>query len=169
MPFVVETERLTLRRLTIDDSAFILELLNDPAFLRFVGDKGVRTIEEARQYLIDGPLASYDQLGFGLYLVVLNSTQQPIGMCGLIKREALDDVDIGFAFLPEFRRRGYAFEAAAAVKDYAINVLGLGRLLAITNQDNAGSIKVLEKIGLKFDKLIRLAPETDEIRLYRTE
>ena len=169
MPFVVETERLTLRRLTIDDAPFILELLNDPAFLRFVGDKGVRTIEEARRYLIDGPLASYEQLGFGLYLVVLNSTQQPIGMCGLIKREALDDVDIGFAFLPEFRRRGYAFEAAAAVKDYAINVLGLGRLLAITNQDNAGSIKVLEKIGLKFDKLIRLAPETDEIRLYRTE
>jgi RimJ/RimL family protein N-acetyltransferase len=165
---VVETERLTLRRFTTEDAPFILELLNDPAFLRFVGDKGVRTLKDARQYLVDGPLASYEQLGFGLYLVALKTTHEPIGMCGLIKRDTLEDVDIGFAFLPEFRRRGYGFEAAAAVKDYALKVLGLKLLLAITNQDNAGSIRVLEKMGFKFDRLIRLAPDADELRLYRT-
>lgn len=166
---VLETEHLTLRRFNPADAPFILDLLNDPAFLRFIGDKGVRSLDDAQQYLLNGPLASYEELGFGLYLVSLKATEEPIGMCGLIKREALEDVDIGFAFLPQFRSRGYGFEAAVAVKEYALKVLGLNRLLAITNQDNVGSIRVLEKIGLKFSRLIRLAPDSTELRLYSTE
>ncbi len=163
---VLETERLTLRRLSLDDAAFILELLNDPSFLRFIGDKGVRNLEDARQYILKGPIESYQQLGFGIYLVALKTTEVPIGICGLLKRDALEDVDIGFAFLPEFRSRGYAFESAAAVKDYARNIIGLKRLLAITNNDNQASIRVLEKIGLKFEQMIRLTEDTPEIRLY---
>jgi ribosomal-protein-alanine N-acetyltransferase len=167
--YVLETERLSLRRLTTDDAPFILELLNDPAFLQFIGDKGVRNLEDARQYILQGPMLSYETLGFGLYLVTLKGTDTPIGICGLIKRDALEDVDIGFAFMPDFRSSGYGSESALAVRDYGMNVLGLKRLLAITNPDNVGSIKVLEKIGLKFDRLIRLTPESEEIRLYRTD
>jgi [ribosomal protein S5]-alanine N-acetyltransferase len=167
--YVLETERLTLRRLSLDDAAFILELLNDPSFLRFIGDKGVRNLEDARQYVLKGPIASYQQLGFGIYLVALKTTRVPIGMCGLVKRDALEDVDIGFAFLPEFRSQGYALESAAAVKDYGLSVLGLQRLLAITNKDNEASIRVLEKIGLKFERMIRLTEDSPEIRLYTSD
>ena len=167
--YVLETERLTLRRLSLDDAAFILELLNDPSFLRFIGDKGVRNLEDARRYILKGPIESYQQLGFGIYLVALKTSMVPIGMCGLVKRDALEDADIGFAFLPEFRSRGYAFESAAAVKDYGLSVLGLQRLLAITNKDNEGSIRVLEKIGMKFDRMIRLTSDSPEIRLYTSD
>ncbi|MDQ2855212.1 MAG: GNAT family N-acetyltransferase [Acidobacteriota bacterium] len=166
---VFETERLALRKLSLDDAGFILELLNDPSFLRFIGDKNVRTLEDARQYLVTGPLESYERLGYGLYLVALKPTGVPLGICGLIKRDALAAVDIGFAFLPEFRAKGYAFESAAAVKDYGLNVLGLDCLLAITNPDNTGSIRVLEKIGLRFERMIRLAPDNPEIRLYTSD
>ncbi len=163
---VVETERLALRKLALDDADFILTLLNDPAFLHFIGDKNVRNLEDARRYLLQGPLDSYERLGFGLYLVALKATDTPMGICGLIKRDALADVDIGFAFLPEFRLQGYAFEAAIAVKEYARRELGLKCLLAITNPDNAGSIRVLEKLGLKFERMIRLTEDSPEIRLY---
>ncbi|MCU1266675.1 MAG: Protein N-acetyltransferase, RimJ/RimL family [Acidobacteria bacterium] len=166
---VLETERLTLRKLSLDDAGFILELLNDSMFLRFIGDKNVRDIEAGRQYILKGPQESYERLGFGLYLVALKSNLIPIGICGLVKRDALADVDIGFAFLPEFRARGYAFESAAAVKDYGLNTIGLRRLLAITNPDNVASIRVLEKIGLKFEGMIRLTEDSPEIRLYSSE
>ena len=125
---VLETERLILRHLTTEDAAFILELLNDAAFLHFIGDKGVRTLPDAQQYIIDGPIESYVRLGFGSYLVELKDSGLPIGMCGLIKREQLADVDIGFAFLPDYRRNGYATEAATAVRDYALKTLGLPRI-----------------------------------------
>lgn len=166
---VLETDRLALRKLSLDDAGFILGLLNDPSFLRFIGDKNVRNLEDARQYISKGPLESYERLGFGLYLVALKTTGVPLGICGLIKRDVLEHVDIGFAFLPEFRANGYAFESAAAVRDYGLNVLRLGRLLAITNPDNTGSIRVLEKIGLRFERMIRLAPESSEIRLYTSD
>jgi RimJ/RimL family protein N-acetyltransferase len=166
---VLETERLILRKLSLDDAGFILELLNDPSFLRYIGDKNVRNLEDARQYLLKGPLESYERLGYGLYLVALKSTGVPIGICGLIKRDTLEAVDIGFAFLPEFRTKGYGFESAAAVKEHGLKELDLGRLLAITNPDNTGSIRVLEKIGLRFDRMIRLAPDSPEIRLYSSD
>ena len=97
---VIETPRLALHRLTTDDADFILELLNEPSFLRYIGDKGVRTREDACQYILAGPMASYDRFGFGLYRVERKDSGEPIGMCGLLKRESLEDVDVGFAFLP---------------------------------------------------------------------
>jgi len=163
---VLETNRLTLRELSSDDAAFILRLLNEPSFLRFIGDKHVRTLDDARQYIHDGPIASYKKNGFGLYLVQLKSTETPIGMCGLLKRETLSDVDIGFAFVPESWNKGYAFESAAAIMSYAKDVLKLPRIVAITNKDNEASAKLLEKLGLHFERLIRLTGDDEEIRLF---
>ena len=163
---VVETERLVLRRISSEDAEFILELLNQPSFLQYIGDKGVRNSEDAIQYIQTGPVASYDRFGFGLYLVELKESGTPIGMCGLLKRETLADVDVGFAFLPDYWSRGYAFEAAAAVMTYGREVLGLRRIVAITSLDNAASIKLLEKIGLRFERLIKLTEDQPEVRLF---
>lgn len=164
--FTLETERLTLREVSTDDADFILRLLNEPSFLRFIGDKGVRNLQDARQYILNGPIASYNQNGFGLYLVVLKSMNTSIGMCGLIKRETLADVDIGFAFLPEFWNKGYALESATAVFSYGKNVLKLPRIVAITNKDNVTSGKLLERLGLHFDRLIDLNGDGDETKLF---
>jgi RimJ/RimL family protein N-acetyltransferase len=147
---VLETERLVLRPFTTDHAPFILTLLNEPSFLRYIGDKKVRTLEDARQYLLNGPIASYERNGFGLCLVELKDSQTAIGMCGLLKREELPDPDIGFAFLPDFWNKGFAFEAAAAVMNDARARLKLNRILAIVNPDNYASIKLLERLGLKF-------------------
>ena len=166
---VLETERLNLRALSAEDAEFILELLNEPSFLHNIGDKGVRTIDDAVQYILNGPVESYQRLGFGLWLVELKDSNVPIGMCGLVKRDALTDVDIGYAFLPRFWSMGYAYESASAVMSYARDVLGLKRLLAVTNQDNTGSIKVLEKLGLKFDRMVRLSADGPEIKLFASE
>jgi len=166
---VLQTERLNLRRMSPDDAEFIVELLNDSAFLRFIGDKGVRTIEDARQYILTGPMESYERHGFGLWLVGLKGQKTPIGICGFLKRDTLSDVDLGFAFLPQFRSKGYAFESAAAVMDYGRKVLGLRRVVAITNEDNVGSIRVLEKIGMSFDRMIRLSDDGPEIKLLASD
>ena len=163
---VTETGRLVLRRVTVADAPFILELLNDPDWLRFIGDKGVRTIEDARGYIETGPLASYARHGFGLYVVALRTDPRPIGLCGLVKRDVLPDVDIGYALLPQFRGSGYAHEAAAAVLRLARDDVGLPRIAAITNTDNARSIRVLEKLGLAFERMVRLSPDAPEIRYF---
>lgn len=163
---ILETERLTLRELTVDDAAFILELLNDPDWLRFIGDKGVRTLEDARGYIEKGPMDMYARLGFGLFLSELKDGKVPIGMCGLIKRDALEDVDIGFAFLPAFRGKGYALEAASAVLALGRNRFRLSRIVAITHPDNVDSGKLLERLGLRFERMIRLSPGDSEVRLF---
>jgi RimJ/RimL family protein N-acetyltransferase len=165
---VLQTERLLLRRLSSDDAEFILELLNQPSFLHYIGDKGLRTNDDAINYIQTGPVASYERFGFGLYLVELKDTAVPLGICGLLKRDALPDVDVGFAFLPYYWSRGYAFEAAAAVMNYGKEVLGLRRIVAITSLDNEASIRLLEKIGLKFERLIKLAEDQSEVRLFGT-
>ena len=166
---VLATARLDLRRMTIDDAEFILQLLNDPDFIRFIGDKGVKTVDDARQYIVNGPMASYERHGFGLWLVELKPSSIPVGMCGLLKRETLDDVDIGFAFLPRYRSRGYGFESAVAVMQYGRHVLGLKRIVAITDPDNVGSIRLLQKIGLSFDRMIKLADDSREVSLLASE
>ncbi len=163
---VLETERLVLRRLCLDDDAFILQLLNEPSFLHYIGDKGVRSLDDAHAYLLQGPIASYERHGFGLYRVEMKTSGVPMGICGLLKRDTLDDVDVGFAFLPAFWLQGYAFESAAAVLAYGKHTLGLRRIVAITQPDNVGSIKTLEKLGLTFERMVRFAEEEDEIRLY---
>jgi ribosomal-protein-alanine N-acetyltransferase len=167
--FKLDTERLTLRELSIEDAEFILGLLNQPSFIRFIGDKGVRNLEDARQYILNGPIASYKQHGFGLFLVQLKAVNTPIGMCGLLKRESLADVDIGFAFLPEFWKKGYALESAAAVFSYGKDVLKLPRIVAITNKDNDASGTLLEKLGLSFDRIIDLNGNGDETKLFISE
>ncbi len=162
---ILETERLTLRRLSTDDAEFIVELLNGEPFIRNIGDKGVRTVADAFSYILSGPVASYQRYGFGLYLVELKETGASIGICGLIKRDTLEDVDIGFAFLPAYWGKGYAVESAFAVKTYADRVIGLNRIVAITLPDNRQSIRTLEKIGLRFEKTVRLAGDDRELNL----
>src|SRR5438067_6305543 len=156
---MLETERLVLRKLSTDDAEFILGLLNEPSFLRYIGDKGVRNLDDARHYILTGPVESYERNGFGLYLVELKEAQLPIGMCGLVKREGLTDADVGFAFLPAYWSKGYAVESASAVLAYAREVLGLKRILGITLPDNQSSINVLKKIGLKFERMVRLSED----------
>lgn len=162
----IRTPRLTLRHLALDDAEFVVALLNDESFLRYIGDRGVRDVESAREYIRKGPAASYRRNGFGLYLVVLKDTGVPIGMCGLVKRDGLDDVDLGFAFMPQYRSNGYAIESAAAVMKHARDDIGLGRVVAITSPDNERSGKVLGRLGFVFERMIRLPPEDAEIRLY---
>jgi ribosomal-protein-alanine N-acetyltransferase len=165
---ILETERLTLRQFTPDDAAFILELLNEPSFIQNIGDRSVRSLANAIKYIEAGPITSYVRNGFGLYLVQLKESSESIGMCGLIKREALEDVDIGYAFLPKFWSKGYAVESALAVKEQA-HALGLERLVAIVDPANAGSIRVLEKIGLTFEAMIRLAADDIELKLFAAD
>lgn len=166
---VLQTPRLNLRRLDAEDAPFIVELLNDAAFLRYIGDKRVRTLEDARQYILTGPLDSYERFGFGLYLVELKESGVRLGICGLLKRDTLDDVDIGFAFLPQHRSKGYAVEAASAVMHHARTVLGLKRIVAVTSQNNDGSASVLGKIGFRFERLIRLPQDQEELKLFASE
>ena len=167
---ILETERLRLRHLSPDiDAEFILELLNGSSFIRYIGDKGVRDLDAARRYMIDGPVKSYDAHGFGLYLVELKMNATPIGICGVLKRETLPDPDIGFAFLPVYWNQGYAFESAAAVMQYARETLKLGRILAITSPDNEASGKLLDKIGLRFDGLVKLTEDAPEVKLFTTD
>jgi len=163
---VLETERLLLRQFSTEDAEFILALLNDPSFIRNIGDKGARTIDDANSYILNGPVASYAKNGFGLYLVKLKETNESIGMCGLIKRDTLEDVDIGYAFLPRFWSKGYAVESALAVKEYAKNVVGLNRIVAITDPENEGSIRILEKIGLQFERMVKLSDDDIELKLF---
>ncbi|MGE7942196.1 GNAT family N-acetyltransferase [Lysinibacillus xylanilyticus] len=163
---ILETERLTLRLQTTDDAHFILELMNDPSWLQFIGDRGLRTVEDAREYIMNGPIRMYEQFGFCLYLVERNEDRSPVGICGLVKRDGLEDVDIGFAFLPTYWGKGYAYEAASAVVAYGLDTLGLKRIVAITSQDNHASAKLLEKVGLTFERLVQLANDEEELRLF---
>jgi RimJ/RimL family protein N-acetyltransferase len=163
---ILETERLFIRHLRQDDAEFMLELLNEPGFIRNIADRGVRTIEDAQAYIQNGPLASYETNGFGLFAVELKGTGITIGMCGLIRREALPDVDIGYALLERYWNRGYAQEAAAAVLAYGYNIIGLKRIVAITAPDNDASAKVLEKIGLQFERIINLPDHGGESKLF---
>lgn len=145
----LETKRLRLRRLSQADAPLILALLNDPDFLRFVGDRKVRTEGDACAYLANGPLASYTRHGFGPYAVELKRGRRPIGICGLFKRDHFPDPDIGFAFLPAWRRRGFAAESARAVLDDSHGRLRLPRVLAIVDPANERSVALLQRLGLK--------------------
>ncbi|MCQ3829329.1 GNAT family N-acetyltransferase [Microbulbifer elongatus] len=160
--YLLHTPRLQLRRLTDsdDDARFTLTLLNDPDFHRFIGDRGVRSLEDARNYLLQGPIAMYQSQGFGMYLVELKDGT-PIGQAGLLRRDGLDDVDIGFAFLPQYRGQGFARESATAVMDWGKQQLALKRIVAIASPDNQRSIRLLEKLGLEKEGPVTL-PGSDE-------
>ena len=163
---VCETPRLRLRHLAPHDAAFILELLNQSEFIRNIGDREVRTLEDARRYIRSGTVTGYEKIGFGLYLVELQEDATPIGVCGLLKRDYLEDVDVGFALSESFRNRGYALEAACAVMRYGLEVLKLGRIVAITAPDNHASIKLLRRLGLEFERTLRVPDVARETSLF---
>jgi [ribosomal protein S5]-alanine N-acetyltransferase len=163
------TDRLTLREFTPDDAPFVLELLNDEDFIRFIGDRSVRTHDDARAYIVNGPVKSYATNGFGLYRVALRVGDTPIGMCGLIRRPGLPEPDIGFAFLAAQRAHGYATEAATAVLDYARTALGITRVLGITTRDNERSGNVLRKIGLRNAGEVVLPDSDETLTLYAAD
>lgn len=165
MNYIGTSERLVIRHLGLDDAAFIFQLLNQESWRKFIGDKQIRSLEDAQHYLIDGPLKMYQEYGFGLFAVQRQIDGALIGICGLIKRDNLPDVDIGFALLEEYANCGYAYEAALIIKDYALKQLNLKRLIAIVNPDNQRSIKLLEKIGLRFEKQISLSIDKPQLNL----
>lgn len=166
MKTILTTHRLLLREFVPEDADFILRLLNTPEWIRFIGDRNVRTLENAHQYLQNGPMTSYKKNGFGLWRVSIKDTDVPIGMCGLLKRDTLEDIDIGFALLPEFAGKNYGFEAAAATMVYAKDRLALNRIVAITLEDNVHSINLLQKIGLQFEKTIRMPGDNKPLMLF---
>ena len=161
--------RLNLGELSPADAAFILELVNEPAWLRFIGGRDKKTVEAARDYILNGPMEMYRRLGFGLWLVEARETGTPLGICGLIKREALADVDLGFAFLSRYHRQGYAIEAAAATMAYGKTVLGLTRMVAVVSPDNEGSCRLLEKLGFSFERMIQLSEQAPAVKLYAVD
>jgi RimJ/RimL family protein N-acetyltransferase len=166
---MIETERLNLTHLGNRDAEFIRGLLNEPSFLRFIGDRGVRTTDDACRYIQDGPVASYARYGYGLLRVGLKVDDTPIGICGVLKRDTLPEPDLGFSLLPAWWSKGYAYEAASAVMQHARGTLGVGRILAITSVDNESSIKLLSKLGFRFEQMIRLGEDKEELRLFASE
>jgi RimJ/RimL family protein N-acetyltransferase len=163
---VLATPRLLLRELTLDDAGFVLRLVNEPSWLRFIGDRGVRDLAGARRYLAEGPLASYARNGFGLWVVHPRRRSEPVGLCGLVRRDSLPDPDVGFAFFPSAWGRGWAAESAAAVLDHARSGLGLRRVLAITDPANSASIRVLHRLGMRQAGTHRLPGEELTLHLY---
>jgi RimJ/RimL family protein N-acetyltransferase len=163
------TERLELRWLTPDDAPLMLAVWNDPAFLRYVGDRGIRTLEEARAAIEAGPLSLYSQYGYGPFRLRLRDGSQDIGICGLFRRETLDEPDIGFAILPDYCRRGLGLESSVAVLDHARHALGLGAVTAIVSPDNEASIGLLEKLGLHYERAIRMPGDEHDVSLYRID
>ena len=166
---VFETDRLVVRRLNLDDAGFMLDLLNQPSFLHFIGDRGVRTLEDARTYIEDRAIAGYEKNGLGPFGVELKASGDLIGISSLLKRDELKDVDVGFAFLPEFWRRGFAVESGIAALDFGFSELGLERIIAVTQKDNVGSIKTLEKMGMTFERMVRLEDDPLDLQLYSIE
>lgn len=157
---IIETDRLILRELISDDAEFILALLNTPKFIQYIGDRGVRSVEQAGEFIKNRYRQSYRDHGYGLYAVELKTDNTPIGMCGFVRRDTLPGPDLGFAFLPEHECKGHGFESAIAMLQYGREKLGFTAVLAITSQDNEASGKLLEKLGFKFDRLIESADET---------
>jgi RimJ/RimL family protein N-acetyltransferase len=166
---ILETERTVIREVVEADAAFVLDLLNQPSFLKYIGDRGVRNLADAREFLETRYRQSYRDFGYGLYVVELKETGAAAGLCGFVKRDTLPDPDIGFAFLPQFWSQGYAHEAAAAVMKYGRDILGLTRILAITTQDNETSGRLLAKIGFKFDGLIKMPTDENELKLFSAD
>ena len=162
---IAETPRLRLRLPAQEDTGFILELLTDPAFRANVGDRGVHDLPSAARYIEQGPGASYAQFGFCMYLVEHKGTDQALGLCGLLRRDSHPDVEIGFAMLPRGRGQGYASEAAAAALRLGVEQFGLQRIVAITAPDNRASIRILERLGFKFERMVHYTAD-GESRLF---
>ena len=166
IPPEFETARLSLRRLTLDDAPFVVALYNEPSFLQNIGDRGVRNLDDAQRFLRDGPLAMYARHGFGLWHVSRRADGTGLGVCGLLKRDTLADVDIGYAYFPAFWGQGYAFEAVSATLAHAAHAFALRRVVAVVSPGNAGSIRVLEKAGMRFERMQGIDADEPEVCLY---
>jgi RimJ/RimL family protein N-acetyltransferase len=166
---VLETERLVLSRLSYAHCEFIFELVNEPSFKRFIGDKDVNSLEDAGEYLREGPIGSYEEFGYGLFLVTLKDTEEAAGICGLVKRDEFDDPDIGFAFLRRYRRNGYAGESAEAVLEYGFGSLKLGRIIAMADTDNEPSVRLLERLGFVYEREVRMPEDDHDISMFAVE
>ncbi|MGK0270417.1 MAG: RimJ/RimL family protein N-acetyltransferase [Cocleimonas sp.] len=166
---ILETERLYLRRLVRDDAEFILNLLNQPSWLEFIGDKNVYSLNDAKKYIELSPMTMYQHYGFGLFLVCSKDTSTPIGLCGLMKRDNLDDADLGYAFLPDFWQKGFALEAVQSVLSYAKNTHQLTRVLALCKSSNTASIKLLNKVDFTFDRDLKLLENEENLQIYQLE
>ncbi|GLX78975.1 alanine acetyltransferase [Thalassotalea insulae] len=160
---ICETNRLRIRHCSKKDAEFIIRLLNEPSYIANIEDKKVRTIDDAIKYLNDGPIATYQKFGFGLYLVELKETGEPIGMCGLLKRDTLADADLGYSLLKQYWSMGYAKESALAVLKSANHDYGLNRIVAITKIDNLRSSGLLEKLGFSFEGMIEMYGENNKL------
>jgi len=163
---IVETPRLKIRELTVDNAEFIFGLVNEPSFLEHIGDKGVRNLEDARQFILEGPWTSHRERGYGQFLVELQEGGDPIGVCGVLFRESIKVSDIGCAFLPKYWRRGYAFEAAVAVIEYGRSTLGIEKIVGLTSEKNVASIKALEKLGMSFERMVKMSDDDPGTALY---
>ena len=162
----IESERILLRPLTLEDGEFILELLNTDGFIKYIGDRNVRTVEQAKTYILNGPLKSYETNGFGLSLAELKTDRTPVGMCGLLKRDYLDHADIGFAFLPRYTGKGYAYEIVEEIVRFGLQELRMEKILAIVLPENSSSVRLLEKVGFSYEENF-ISPDTnEELSLY---
>jgi len=163
---IVETSRLQLRELAVDDAEFILELVNDPSFLANIGDKGVRDLDDAREFILSGPWKLHQPPGYGQFLVELKPDRTPIGVCGLLYRKALGVTDVGMAFMPEYCRCGFGFEAASAILEYGHSTLGVEAIVGLTSKDNLASIRLLGKLGMTFEKMVRMSDDDPGTALF---
>lgn len=166
---VAKTERLKLLKITLSDAPFLFELMNSPHWIKYIGDRQIRTIADAENHIKKNVISSYDNFGFGFYKVQLKTTEEPIGTCGLIKREQLEVPDIGFAFLPQFERNGYGHESSVAVLELAKEEFKIPKLGAITSQENKNSINLIEKLGLTFEKKVKPFENEEEVLFFAKE
>ena len=162
----LKTERLEIVELTETDADFIFQLMNDSDWIKNIGDRGINTVQDAKRYIIDKLVPAYTEYGFGFHLVKHKSDQKPLGICGIIKRSFLDHADIGFAFLPEYRGKGFAFEACTAIYQFAQQKQAFGQIAAITIPSNTPSIRLLEKMGFTYDKMIEWPDDGEKLMYY---
>jgi RimJ/RimL family protein N-acetyltransferase len=159
---IAETQRLNIRELNVDDAEFVLELTNAPTTIENIGDKGLRSVSDARRFILEGPWTFQQKPGYGQFAIELKSTGDRIGVCGILYRDSLDLTDVGFALMPKFWRQGFAFEAATAVMEYGSKVLGVENIVGLTSEGNIASISLLEKLGLHFDSLVSMSADSDD-------
>jgi [ribosomal protein S5]-alanine N-acetyltransferase len=163
---IIETNRLRLRELTTDDAEFVLQLVNEPSFISNIGDKGIRNLDDAVTFILSGSWTNQKRSGYGQFLIELSGNSQPIGICGLLYRDILGVTDIGYALLSAYHGFGYASEAAAAMMEYGYSTLGIDRIVALTSKENQPSIRVLEKLGLKFERIVKMSDDDSGTALY---
>jgi [ribosomal protein S5]-alanine N-acetyltransferase len=162
-----ETERLVLSPTSEGDAEFVFSLFNTPKWLKYIGDRNIRSVEDAKEYIKNKMLPQLERLGFANYTLIRKSDQKKIGICGLYDREGIEGYDIGFAFLPDFEGNGYGFESANKLKQVAFHEFGIHEIVAITTKDNITSQKLLEKLELRLTGFIKLPNDDEELLLYK--